>query len=87
MRQMNERILALAILCIPGIFAVYGWTLLRETIFNYFAGQGFMFFPFCGGVVCFLGGLSLIAGFIFFHDKKRNKIQAKLLRKKRKYKE
>lgn len=83
MRQVYERILALLILCIPGVFAVYGWTLIRETLFAYFAGQRLSALLLIGGILCFLGGLTLVAGFIFYHDKKRNKIQEKLLPKKR----
>lgn len=71
MRQIYERILALLILCIPGVFAVYGWTLIRETLFTSFAGQGLALVPLLGGVVSFFGGLTLVAGFIFYHDKKK----------------
>ena len=84
MKQIHERIIALLILCIPGALAVYGWTLIREAVFTCFAGQGLSLLAFIGGFICFFAGLTLVAGFIFYHDKKRNKVQARLLRKKEK---
>ncbi|SEN21672.1 DUF2627 family protein [Lihuaxuella thermophila] len=81
MKIIYQRILAILIMCIPGVLAIYGWTLLRDILFNYFAGQGFAWLPFLGGLFLLLFGLFILGGFIFHHDKKRNKIQPKLLRK------
>jgi hypothetical protein len=80
MRIIYERVLAILIMCIPGFLAVYGWTWMRDVLFNYFAGKGFAWLPFLGGLLLFLAGLAFLAGFLFRHDMKRAKIQPRLMR-------
>ncbi|MBA4495016.1 DUF2627 domain-containing protein [Paenactinomyces guangxiensis] len=82
MKIIYQRIFAIIIMCIPGILAIYGWTVMRDILFDYLAGQGFALLSFLGALVLFLLGLSIIGGFIFHRDKKRNKIQPRLLGKK-----
>ncbi|TCS92407.1 DUF2627 family protein [Hazenella coriacea] len=81
MKLIYQRIIAILIMCIPGAISIYGWTLMRDILFDYFANQGFAWFPFLGGLILFLLGLVFIGGFIFHHDKKRNKISPKWLGK------
>jgi hypothetical protein len=75
------RLFAILLLCIPGVLAVYGWTLMRELLFHYVAGQPFVWLPFLGGLLLFLSGVSIIGGFIFHRDLKRNKISVKWRKK------
>lgn len=82
MKPIHQRIFAILLMCIPGILGIYGWTLMRDILFDYVAGQPFAWYPFMGGFILFLLALSFIGGFIFHRDKKRNKIQPKLLKKK-----
>lgn len=77
--MIYQRILALVILCIPGVAAVYGWTLLRDVFFAYFAGEGFHWGFFSLGVFLFFSGIALVGSFIFYRDAKRNQIQPMLL--------
>ncbi|WP_107727595.1 DUF2627 family protein [Desmospora activa] len=77
--MIYQRILALLILCIPGVAAVYGWTLLRDVFFDYFAGEGLHWGLFSLGVFLFLGGIALVGSFLFYRDAKRNQIQPMLL--------
>lgn len=76
--MLYQRLLAIIVLCIPGALGVYGWTLMRDVFFNYFAGGRFAWLPFLGGLALFLFGLCFLAGFIFYRDLKRNQIQPKL---------
>lgn len=81
--MIYQRVLAIVILCIPGGACVYGWTLLRDVLFNYMAGEGFHWGWFALGLFLFLGGLAFVAGFLFYRDAKRNYVQPMLLRKKK----
>jgi hypothetical protein len=83
MRSIFLRLLAILLLCIPGVFAVYGWTRMRELLFDHVAGQPFVWLPFLCGLGLFLSGLAIVGGFIFYRDLKRNQIQARLRRKKK----
>lgn len=67
------RLIALLILVIPGIVAVYGIKLIRDALFGEFhpiffhmALQGIV------GVIFVVGGLAFIGGFILHRDRKRN---------------
>ncbi|MCS1350801.1 DUF2627 domain-containing protein [Mechercharimyces sp. CAU 1602] len=85
--MVTQRIIALFILVIPGGLSIYGWTLMRDAIFNALAGEGLAWFPFIGGFLLFFSGLIFIGGFILRHDAKRNYVQPmiqKILRRKKK---
>ncbi|WP_124727226.1 DUF2627 family protein [Staphylospora marina] len=81
MRVIYERVLAIIIMCIPGFVAVYGWTWMRDVLFDRFAGHSFDWPAFLIGLGMFLGGLLFLAGFLFRHDLKRDKIQPRLLKR------
>ncbi|SFJ30485.1 DUF2627 family protein [Thermoflavimicrobium dichotomicum] len=81
MKPIYQRILAILILCVPGALGIYGWTIIRDVLFNYFAQQGFAWGPFLGGLFLLLFALYFLGGFIFYRDKKRNRVQPKLLSK------
>ncbi|WP_085991952.1 DUF2627 domain-containing protein [Oceanobacillus senegalensis] len=67
------RIIALSVLLIPGLVAVYGIKLMRDSIFaDYHAillNAGFQFFV---GLLLFIFGLIFIGGFIVYRDRKNN---------------
>ncbi|MBA4600928.1 DUF2627 family protein [Thermoactinomyces sp. AMNI-1] len=70
-----ERILAILIVCIPGLFAVYGWKWMRNLLHDFFAGKPFAWLPFLGSLLLFLTGIAVIGSFIYYRDKKRHRIQ------------
>lgn len=80
MKPIHQRIIAILLLCIPGIFGIWGWTIMRDIIFDAFAGQGFAWLPFIGGVTLLVMSLAFLGGFIYHRDRKRNYIHP---RKKR----
>lgn len=77
-----SRYAALVIVLIPGIMAVMGIKWMRDTLF------GVLQFPFpvlwlqfITGLMSFLLGLAFVGGFIFYRDRKRNKVQLKYRKK------
>jgi TRAP-type C4-dicarboxylate transport system permease small subunit len=78
-----SRYAALIIVLIPGMMAVWGIKWMRDTLF------GVLQFPFpelwiqfFAGLISFLAGLAFVGGFIFYRDRKRNKVQLKFTKKK-----
>ncbi|MGG0027636.1 DUF2627 domain-containing protein [Bacillus safensis subsp. osmophilus] len=69
------RILALVIILIPGALAALGVKLLRDTVFGIIIEPfPFLWLQGIAGLV-FLGvGLYVVAGFILYRDRKRNKV-------------
>ncbi|KKI93031.1 membrane protein [Bacillus sp. SA1-12] len=71
-----SRIIALIIMVIPGVLAAYGIKLMRDMTFGILQPPiPNLFLQFILGLFLFLGGLSFVAGFIFYRDRKRNKVQ------------
>jgi hypothetical protein len=77
-----SRYAALIIVLIPGIMAVMGIKWMRDTLF------GVLQFPFpelwlqfLAGFISFSVGLAFVGGFIFYRDRKRNKVQLKFKKK------
>jgi hypothetical protein len=72
------RIVALIILVIPGALAALGIKLMRDMTFGILqAPFPNLILQFLTGLVFFIGGLGFVAGFIFYRDRKRNKVQPK----------
>ncbi|MCF6408384.1 DUF2627 family protein [Pseudalkalibacillus salsuginis] len=70
------RMIALLILVIPGIAGVVGIKLIRDSLF----GVVHPIFPnfiieLVAGILMFLVGFGFVGGFIFYRDRKRNKVQ------------
>ncbi|KZZ86219.1 MULTISPECIES: DUF2627 domain-containing protein [Bacillaceae] len=71
-----SRIIALLIVLIPGIMAAYGIKLLRDLFFGILQPPiPSLLVQFILGVLLFIGGLGFTAGFIFYRDRKHNKVQ------------
>lgn len=73
-----KRIIALIIVLIPGILAVYGIKLMRDMVFN-IAHPLFpaLWMQFLAGLFLFFIGLWFVGGFIFYRDKKRKRVQTR----------
>lgn len=73
-----RRVIALIILIIPGVIAGFGFKQMRDILFGM---QNYPFpslwLQFIIGLICFLAGLSFIAGFVLYRDRKKNKVQAR----------
>jgi hypothetical protein len=72
------RILALLILLIPGFLAAYGIKLMRDMMFGILLSPfPYLWLQFLIGLFLFVAGLSFVAGFILYRDRKKNKVQAR----------
>ncbi|MEK5523457.1 DUF2627 domain-containing protein [Heyndrickxia sp. FSL W8-0423] len=70
------RLIALLIMVIPGCFAALGIKLMRDMLFGILQPPfPYLWLQFLVGLVLFIGGLGFIAGFVFYRDRKRNKVQ------------
>ncbi|QNF26105.1 DUF2627 domain-containing protein [Metabacillus elymi] len=76
------RILALVIMVIPGFLAAFGIKLMRDMTFGILQPPiPYLWLQFLFGLFLFLGGLSFVAGFIFYRDRKRNKVQKRFAKR------
>ncbi|OAS87517.1 MULTISPECIES: DUF2627 domain-containing protein [Metabacillus] len=76
------RILALVIMVIPGFLAAFGIKLMRDMTFGILQPPiPYLWLQFLLGLFLFLGGLSFVAGFIFYRDRKRNKVQKRFAKR------
>lgn len=70
------RLIALLIVLIPGILGVYGIKLMRDVVFGIMnPPYTSLIVQFILGLLFFIVGLSFVGGFIFYRDRKRNKVQ------------
>ncbi|QQZ10908.1 DUF2627 domain-containing protein [Heyndrickxia vini] len=70
------RFIALLIMVIPGCFAALGIKLMRDMLFGILQPPfPYFWLQFLVGLILFIGGLGFIAGFVFYRDRKRNKVQ------------
>lgn len=76
------RFVALMLLVIPGVIAGYGIKLMRDTIFQ-ILHQPFPSFwlQFLIGLIICILGIAFIGGFIFYRDRKNNKVAPKFQKK------
>lgn len=71
-----QRLIALLIMVIPGIAGVVGIKLMRDVLFGILhTGFYALWLQFLAGLLFFIGGLSFVGGFVFYRDRKRNKVQ------------
>lgn len=91
MNEKTARFIAMLLLVIPGVAATYGFLLMKDAFFMTFAlmggdiriGIGQLALRFFGGLILFALGISFIAGWIFFRDRKRNYVAPRFKPKKR----
>ncbi len=77
------RFIALTLLLIPVFVAGYGIKLMRDTMFQLLnPPYPTLSLQFLIGFVLFVAGLSFIAGFIFYRDKKNGRIAPRFQKKK-----
>lgn len=84
MKPIHQRIIAILLLATPGVIGIYGWTVIRDVVFNTFAGQSFDWLAFLGGSACLVFALFIIGGFIFHRDRKNKRIDPRLTNRNKK---
>lgn len=80
MKLILSRFIAILILVIPGIAAMIGFLKIKDALFDYMVQHGddelvqtsFQWGEFLLGLLLFAAGISFLAGWIYFRDKKRN---------------
>ncbi|RKP57139.1 DUF2627 family protein [Cohnella endophytica] len=85
MKLIIQRLIAIMLLVIPGIAAAYGFLLMKDALYDYFAIMGgvdtstpdFSWGRFIGGAILFLIGIGFIGGWIFFRDRKHNYLSSR----------
>lgn len=85
MKLLIQRLIAILLLVIPGIAAAYGFLLMKDALYDYFATIGevnapaasFSWGMFIGGAILFLIGIGFIGGWIFFRDRKHNYLSSR----------
>lgn len=79
-----DRIVALAIMLIPGFIAALGIKLMRDMVFGILQPPlPALWLQFIVGLLAFVLGLGFIAGFILHKDRKKNKVQSRFQKKER----
>lgn len=74
--------IALAILVIPGIVAVVGVKLIRDTLFNALDQPfPYLWIQFGSGLLMTASGIAFVGGWIFYRDRKRHYVAQKFRRK------
>jgi hypothetical protein len=82
--QIMQRIIALIILLIPGLFAALGIKWMRDALFGILQPPlPLLWLQFLLGLLLFLAGLAFVGGFILHRDRKRNKVQPRFQRKQK----
>ncbi|WP_273850701.1 DUF2627 domain-containing protein [Guptibacillus spartinae] len=77
------RLIALLIVLIPGIIGVIGIKLMRDVLFGVLNPPfTSLVVQFILGLIFLIAGLSFVGGFIFYRDRKRNKVQPRFSSKK-----
>ncbi|MBW5446747.1 DUF2627 family protein [Cohnella sp. CFH 77786] len=90
MKLIVSRLIAILLLVLPGIGAAYGFLLMKDALFNYFAEMGnvdlqtpsFDWGSFLLGFFLFLIGVCFIGGWIFFRDRKHNYLAPRFMPKR-----
>ncbi|WP_373230460.1 DUF2627 domain-containing protein [Cohnella sp.] len=85
MKMIIQRLIAILLLVIPGIGAAYGFLLMKDALYDYFAQVGgiestapdFSWGMFIIGAVIFLIGIAFIGGWTFYRDRKRNYLSSR----------
>ena len=89
-RIIFARFIAVMLLVIPGLAATYGFLLMKDALFDWFAQFGsdhpgtidFQWLMFLAGFVLFGIGIAFIGGWIFFRDRKRNYVAPRFKEKR-----
>lgn len=80
--MLGQKLVALFIMAVPAVIAVYGIKVLRDVFYLSFNPEiGLQWGKLLLGLILFLGPVLFIAGFILHHDRKRNRVQPRFMTK------
>ena len=90
MKLLITRFIAILILVIPGLFAMKGFIMMKEDVYNYISMHGddtvtpvFAWLHFGGGLLLFAAGMAFLGGWILTRDRKRNYVGPRFKEKKK----
>ncbi|CAJ1002952.1 hypothetical protein QO009_001125 [Brevibacillus aydinogluensis] len=79
---IGQKLIALMIMVIPAALAMYGIKLIRDALFySATPDADFLWGKLLLGLVLFAGPVSFIGGFILHHDRKRNRVQPRFMKR------
>ncbi|QDX93671.1 DUF2627 domain-containing protein [Brevibacillus laterosporus] len=80
---LSQRIVALLIMVIPAVIAGWGFKMMRDTLYQYFNPDinQFLWGPFTLGALLFVVPVAFIGGFVLHHDRKRNRVQPRFMKR------
>jgi hypothetical protein len=80
--MIGQKLVALLIMVIPAAVAVYGIKLMRDAFYLTFHPEiGFRWGTFLLGLALFAVPVTFIGGFILHHDRKRNRVQPRFMKR------
>jgi hypothetical protein len=88
---MTSRFIAILILVIPGLMAMKGFLMIKDTLFEFLSQHGddsvinptFHWIPFIGGILLFVAGMAFLGGWILTRDRKRNYVGPRFKEKRK----
>ena len=83
MKNSFQRLIAIILLVIPGVLATFGFLWMKDALFINLTTVGFPWLKFISGLIAFSAGVSFIAGWIFFRDRKHNYVAPRFREKKK----
>lgn len=84
MKATFGRFVAIMLLVIPGFAATYGFLAMKNAVFESFGPAPFPWLKFAAGLILFILGISFVAGWIFYRDRKRNYVAPRFKERKKK---
>ncbi|WP_139489283.1 DUF2627 domain-containing protein [Brevibacillus dissolubilis] len=81
--MLGQKIVALLIMVIPAAIAMYGVKLIRDAFYAYFNPdvQTILYGDIMLGLVLFIVPVLFIGGFVLHHDRKRNRVQPRFMKR------
>lgn len=81
--MIGQKLVALLIMAVPAAIGVWGIKIMRDTLFHYFNPEinTFLWGKFLLGLILFVVPVTFIGGFILHHDRKRNRVQTRFIRR------
>jgi Protein of unknown function (DUF2627) len=79
---IGQKLIALLIMVIPAALAMYGIKLIRDALFySVTPDVDFLWGKLLLGLLLFVGPVSFVGGFILHHDRKRNRVQPRFMKR------